>query len=472
MKMLPQYEVAFFILFLRGFIIEIFTFIEKRMPKILIVEDDTTFNNMLLQFLKRNTYDATPTFSVKEALEQLDSKSFDIILSDLRLPDRDGLALLSILKEQNKHIPFVLMTAYADVKTAVKAIKTGASDYISKPFMPEEALLVLQKILSADKTAIENPKKKNKASDNSSFYWGKGIASIKLKKHIDLVAPTPLSVLITGENGTGKEVAAKTIHEKSDRNTSPFVAVDCGAIPKDIAGSEFFGHIKGSFTGAINDKIGCFEAANNGTLFLDEIGNLSYENQILLLRAIQERKIKPIGSNKEIDIDIRLVCATNENLKLAVANGSFREDLYHRINEFSISIPALRERKEDIEAFIYLFLEKANQQLNKEITKISKEALTALLHYQWPGNIRELQNYIKRATLLSADETLELSSLPDEITSSKDKMDISDLGLRDETERKAIVDALAMSNGNKTRAAEILGVSRKTMYNKITQYNL
>ena len=442
------------------------------MPKILIVEDDTTFNNMLLQFLKRNNYDAIPTFSVKEALAELDSKSFDIILSDLRLPDQDGLALLSILKQQNKSIPFVLMTAYADVKTAVRAIKTGAADYISKPFVPEEALLVLQKILSNDKKPEIAFKKENKTSVKSDFYWGKGIASIKLKKHIDLVAPTPLSVLITGENGTGKEVAAKTIHKKSNRTNLPFVAVDCGAIPRDIAGSEFFGHIKGSFTGAINDKIGCFEAANGGSLFLDEIGNLSYENQILLLRAIQERKIKPIGSNKEIEIDIRLICATNEDLKKAVANGSFREDLYHRINEFSISIPSLRERKEDIEAFSYLFLEKAAEQLNKDVTKISKEALLALIQYHWPGNLRELQNYIKRATLLSLGDVIEINCLPDEITTYKEEQEHSDLGLRDEVERKAIVDALAMTNGNKTRAAEILGISRKTMYNKITQYHL
>lgn len=440
------------------------------MPKILIVEDDTTFNQMLLQFLKRNNYEATPTFSVKEALTQLENQSFDLILSDLRLPDQDGLALLSILNTQNKNIPFVLMTAYADVKTAVKAMKTGAADYISKPFVPEEALLVLQKIISTDKKQTVIPKKELETTMASDFYWGKGIASIKLKKHIDLVAPTPLSVLITGENGTGKEVAAKTIHERSNRSEAPFVAVDCGAIPKDIAGSEFFGHLKGSFTGAINDKIGCFEAASGGTLFLDEIGNLTYENQVLLLRAIQERKIKPIGSNKEIEIDIRLICATNEDLKTAVSKGSFREDLYHRINEFSIGIPSLRDRKEDIEAFAALFLEKASNQLNKSVTTISKEALQALQQYSWPGNLRELQNYIKRATLLATDETITIVDLPEEITSATTHS--IDLGLRDEAEKKAILDALAMTNGNKSRAAEILGISRKTMYNKITQYDL
>ncbi|MVO11026.1 response regulator [Flavobacterium sp. TP390] len=440
------------------------------MPKILIVEDDTTFNQMLLQFLKRNNYDATPTFSVKEALIQLENQTFDLILSDLRLPDQDGLALLSIIKAQNKDIPFVLMTAYADVKTAVKAMKTGAADYISKPFVPEEALLVLQKIISTDKKQVVISKKELATTMPSEFYWGKGIASIKLKKHIDLVAPTPLSVLITGENGTGKEVAAKTIHERSNRSNAPFVAVDCGAIPKDIAGSEFFGHIKGSFTGAINDKVGCFEAASGGTLFLDEIGNLTYENQVLLLRAIQERKIKPIGSNKEIEINIRLICATNEDLKTAVSNGSFREDLYHRINEFSIGIPSLRDRKEDIEAFASLFLEKASNQLNKPVRTISKEALQILQQYNWPGNLRELQNYIKRATLLATDGTITIADLPEEVTSAT--IPSIDLGLRDEAEKKAILDALAMTNGNKSRAAEILGISRKTMYNKITQYDL
>jgi two-component system response regulator HydG len=445
------------------------------MPKILIIEDDNTFNNMLLHFLKRHDYEVVQTFTANEALDQVELHSFDIILSDLRLPDIDGLTLLSILKEKQKNIPFILMTAYADVKTAVKAMKIGAADYISKPFVPEEALLVLQKIISNSKT--ENKEiivleKEKIETPTTGYYWGNGIASITLKKHIDLVAPTTLSVLITGENGTGKEVAAKTIHDKSNRHNGPFVAVDCGAIPKDIASSEFFGHIKGSFTGAINDKIGCFEAANDGTLFLDEIGNLSYENQILLLRAIQERKIKKIGSNKEIDINIRLITATNENLKSAVENGNFREDLFHRLNEFSVQIPALRDRKEDLEAFSYLFLEKAAIQLEKNVTKISKDALTIFYQYHWPGNLRELQNYIKRATLLSADDTIEVNSLPEELTSSEKQENNFQFGLKDVAEKAAITNALSIAKGNKSRAAELLGISRKTLYNKINQYEL
>lgn len=445
------------------------------MPKILIIEDDNTFNNMLLHFLKRHDYEVVQTFTANEALDQVELHSFDIILSDLRLPDIDGLTLLSILKERQKNIPFILMTAYADVKTAVKAMKIGAADYISKPFVPEEALLVLQKIISNSKTEKKEIiviEKEKIEIPTSGYYWGNGIASITLKKHIDLVAPTTLSVLITGENGTGKEVAAKTIHDKSNRHNGPFVAVDCGAIPKDIASSEFFGHIKGSFTGAINDKIGCFEAANDGTLFLDEIGNLSYENQILLLRAIQERKIKKIGSNKEIDINIRLITATNENLKNAVENGNFREDLFHRLNEFSVQIPALRDRKEDLEAFSYLFLEKAAIQLEKNVTKISKDALTIFYQYHWPGNLRELQNYIKRATLLSADDTIEVNSLPEELTSSEKQENNFQFGLKDVAEKAAITNALSIAKGNKSRAAELLGISRKTLYNKINQYEL
>jgi len=443
------------------------------MPKILIIEDDTTFSNMLFHFLKRNDYEAEQAFSSTEGMQKLDENTFDIILSDLRLPDTDGISLLKSLKEKGNTTPFILMTAYADVKTAVKAIKMGASDYISKPFVPEEALLILKKILNSEKKEVVTKKAeipKNK-KDNSGYYWGKSTASIQLRKHIDLVAPTSLSILITGENGTGKEVVAKTIHQNSDRNNGPFVAVDCGAIPKDIGTSEFFGHVKGSFTGAINDKAGCFEAANNGTLFLDEIGNLSYENQILLLRAIQERKIKRIGSNKEIDIDIRIVTATNENLKVAVEEGKFREDLFHRINEFSIAIPALRNRQEDIEKFAYLFLENASIQLNKEINSISKEALLTLLKYDWPGNIRELQNTIKRATLLSEGETLSLESLPEEIRKSENTTD-EVVGLKNKSEKSAIQDALHLANGNKSRAAEILGMARKTLYNKINQYNL
>lgn len=438
---------------------------------ILLIEDDNAFNTLLTHFLKRNNYEVLQAFSAKQAFNLLEKHPISIILSDLRLPDQDGISILKELRSSDNQTAFVLMTAYADVQTAVEAMKIGAADYISKPFVPEEVLLVLKKINSSAKSPKTPEKQQIIEIQKNDFHWGKSTASLQLKKFIDLVAPTPLTVLITGESGTGKEVVAKTIHETSDRAKGPFVAVDCGAIPKDIAGSEFFGHVKGSFTGAVNDKIGCFEAANGGTLFLDEIGNLSYENQILLLRAIQERKIKRIGSNKEIEIDVRIISATNENLKNAVNEGTFREDLFHRLNEFLITTPALRDRKEDIEDFALLFLNKASQQLNKTVNAISSEVLIAFLKHDWPGNLRELQNVIKRATLLNPSSVLELSSLPPEFYSNQVSSDAS-TNLRDEAEKSAIKDALALAKGNKSRAAELLGMSRKTLYNKITQYQL
>ena len=443
------------------------------MPTILIIEDDNAFNNMLTHFLKRNDYHVYQAFSAKEGIVLLEKKAIDIIISDLRLPDQDGISLLKDLRAKEINTAFILMTAYADVQTAVKAMKMGAADYISKPFVPEEVLLVLNKISykANENNATKKENKSAKEPQNDNYHWGKSIASLQLKKYIELVSPTPLTILITGESGTGKEVVAKTIHETSDRKNGPFIAVDCGAIPKDIAGSEFFGHMKGSFTGAINDKVGCFEAANGGTLFLDEVGNLSYENQILLLRAIQERKIKRIGSNKEITIDVRIISATNENLKKAVDEGTFREDFFHRLNEFSIITPALRNRKEDIEDFALLFLKNASKQLNKQVTSISSEVLVAFFRYHWPGNLRELQNVIKRATLLNVSEKLELSSLPIEFLPNETSNE-SPTNLKGEAEKSAIIDALTLAKGNKSRAAELLGMSRKTLYNKINQFGL
>ncbi len=437
---------------------------------VLIIEDDNAFNNMLAQFLKRNQYEVHQAYSAKEGNLLLEKEHVDLIISDLRLPDKDGIAFLKELRLSENSIPFILMTAYADVQTAVKAMKMGAADYISKPFVPEEVLLVLNKITTKkeENSPISTTKKNKKITLEPNYHWGKSIASLQLKKHIELVAPTPLTLLITGESGTGKEVIAKTIHENSDRKNGPFIAVDCGAIPKDIAGSEFFGHVKGSFTGAISDKIGCFEAANGGTLFLDEVGNLAYENQILLLRAIQERKIKRIGSNKEISIDVRIISATNEDLKKAIQDGNFREDLYHRLNEFSITSPALRDRKEDIEGFAMLFLKNASEQLHKDVQSLSPEVMIAFLKYPWPGNLREMQNIVKRATLLNTTNVLEIESLPIEFTNTNQ----STTNLKDEAEKTAILDALHLAKGNKSRAAELLGMSRKTLYNKINQFEL
>lgn len=450
------------------------------MPKILIIEDDIAFCKLLEKFLIKKAYHVTIAFSASEAREAVKNESFDLILTDLRLPDSDGIGLMSEFKNSHPHIPVILMTGYSDVNTAVKAIKNGAADYISKPFNPDEVLLVITNALQAPKAEEEQSEiteKKKKASKKpvsteNEFVRGISVASKKLLDHIQLVSPTDMSVLIIGESGTGKEIIAKSIHQQSRRKDNNFIAVDCGAIPKELAASEFFGHLKGSFTGAINDKKGYFEAANGGTLFLDEIGNLSYENQIQLLRALQERKIKPVGSNKEINVDIRIITATNEDLREAVKNGDFREDLYHRINEFSIQSPSLKDRGEDLMVFADYFLEKANQQLDKDVIGFSPEVVSIFQNYNWPGNLRELQNCVKRATLLTRGDFIESDVLPAEFFQIQKQPSSNEVFSLSENEKETIIHALSKTQNNKSEAAKLLKITRKTLYNKLKQYNI
>lgn len=448
------------------------------MPKILLIEDDISFCKLLERFLIKKDYDVTIAFSAAEARLAIKKESFDLILTDLRLPDSDGIGLMAEIKAAYPQTPVILMTGYSDVNTAVKAIKNGAADYISKPFNPDEVLLVITNALKASETETEEiPVKekksvKKKDSSENEFVKGISVASKKLLDHIQLVSPTDMSVLIIGESGTGKEIIAKSIHQQSLRKNNNFIAVDCGAIPKELAASEFFGHLKGSFTGAINDKMGYFEAANGGTLFLDEIGNLSYENQIQLLRALQERKIKPVGSNKEINVDIRIITATNEDLREAVKNGDFREDLYHRINEFSIQSPSLKDRDEDLMVFADFFLEKANQQLNKDIIGFSPEVVSIFQNYNWPGNLRELQNCVKRATLLSKGDFIESDVLPAEFFQIQKAQTNNGSFSLSENEKEAIIHALSKAQNNKSEAAKLLKITRKTLYNKLKQYNI
>jgi two-component system response regulator HydG len=445
------------------------------MPKILLIEDDISFCKLLEKFLIKKAYDVTIAFSAAEARLAIKKELFNLVLMDIRLPDSDGIELLTEFKTSNPEIPVILMTGYSDVNTAVKAMKNGAADYISKPFNPDEVLLVItnaMQISQDEVTAKEKKAVKKQITSENEFVKGISAASKKLLDHIQLVSPTDMSVLIIGESGTGKEIIAKSIHQQSNRKNNNFIAVDCGAIPKELAASEFFGHLKGSFTGAINDKIGYFEAANGGTLFLDEIGNLSYENQIQLLRALQERKIKPVGSNKEINVDIRIITATNEDLREAVRNGDFREDLYHRINEFSILSPSLTDREEDLMVFADYFLEKANVQLNKEIIGFSPEVITIFQKYNWPGNLRELQNCVKRATLLTRDNFIESDVLPAEFFQIQKQQASSETFSLSDNEKDAIIQALSRTQNNKSEAAKLLKITRKTLYNKLKHYNI
>lgn len=444
------------------------------MPSLLILEDDITFSLMLSTWLKRKGFDVTTSSAVSDTKDKILGKKFDIVLSDFRLPDGTGMELLKWMNEKKLSVPVIMMTSYADIQTAVQAIKTGASDYISKPVNPEELLLKINDILKSP-TAEEPKKQEIQRSDipkNNLYLEGQSPAAKQLYEHIKLVAPTDMSVLITGSSGTGKEHIARRIHQESNRNNSPFIAIDCGSIPKDLAASEFFGHTKGSFTGAVDDKIGAFVAGNGGTVFLDEIGNLPYEIQIQLLRAIQERKIKPVGSNQEKEINVRLVSATNEDLHQAIENKTFREDLYHRINEFSVKIPDLKDRKEDIMLFANHFLDLANRELRKDIIGFDAETTRLLRSYPWPGNLRQMKNTVRYATLLTTDRYITLNVLPQELFETKNT-DHPVSHLKNEaTERTLIIQALREAGNNKTKAAQLLGIDRKTLYNKLKIFNL
>lgn len=450
------------------------------MPKILIIEDDAAFCQMLQQFLTKRGYEVEISFSAPEAKSKFEQTKFDLVLTDLRLPDYDGIRLLADIKKVNPKTQVILMTGYAEVGTAVDAMKKGAFDYISKPFTPDEIVLLIESALntlSTKATTSLNDQSSSEVSGSSamaatSVVIGLSLASKKLEEYVKLVAPTDMSVLITGESGTGKEVTAKAIHDNSLRKDFNFIAVDCGAIPKELATSEFFGHIKGSFTGAVEDKIGNFEAANGGTLFLDEVGNLSYENQVQLLRALQERRIKRVGSTQEIEVDLRIITATNEDLVQAVERGTFREDLFHRLNEFSIQIPSLEERFEDLVLFADNFLSKANKNLNKNVHGFSNEVWDAFRQYHWPGNLRELQNVIKRAVLLTASDEVQLEALPKEVLKPNVKATLPENFSKSDFEKDQIIKALKRTNFNKSRAAKLLQVTRKTLYNKINHYNL
>lgn len=460
------------------------------MQHILIVEDDIAFGTMLQTWLRRKGFEVEKATSVGAAVKLLTEtfgKEVALVLSDLRLPDHDGLRLLAWMHEHDINAPFIVMTNYAEVQNAVLAMKSGAADYIAKPVQPD---ILLHKIKDAMEqnaqqasSTIQNSTPQNApTAHNSKFKTqsakltaprhieGKSEASRQLYSYVELVAPTPMSVLILGASGTGKEYVAHRIHDLSARADRPFFALDCGAIPRDVAASEFFGHKKGAFTGADTDKRGAFEMANGGTLFLDEVGNLSYEVQVQLLRALQERRIRPVGGTQEIPIDIRLVCATNENLEEAVGEGRFREDLYHRINEFTIYMPKLSERGSDLFLFADLFIHHANEELNRTVEGFDSAAAELLASHSWPGNLRELNNVVKRAVLLTRGNKITTA----ELTQAMGQIRTDNvLQLHDEdTERQRIITALQQTNGNKAKAARLLGVDRKTIYNKIEKLGI
>lgn len=461
------------------------------MKRILIIDDEVNIGSLLSKFLNRNGFEVETSMSGTQARELLSSGKFNLVLCDFRLKDTDGREMLKEIKTNYPETGVIIMTAYSDIRLAVELIKMGAFDYISKPLYPNEILNTINKALATQEALAISPRTEVATQAKSTinpdsaipedYVVGKSAASMELMRQVDLVAPTNYSVILYGESGTGKEAVAKSIHLKSQRKDKPFIALDCGSLNKELAISEFFGHEKGSFTGALTTKIGHFEMANGGTLFLDEIGNLSYESQMALLRTVQERKVKRIGSTKEIDLDVRIIVATNENLPKAIAEGHFREDLYYRFNEFMIQLPALRERGEDLMLFANHFLALANQELGRKVERFADEVIKCFKAYRWPGNIRELKNVVRRAALLCQGEEIALKDLPLEISipvtsepalngnthsilaTTKNELK----NVAHEAEYETIMNVLKEVKYNKSKAAERLNIDRKTLYNKM-----
>ncbi len=465
--------------------------------KILIIDDDLDMCSLLSRFLNKKGYEAEVALNGSKGLARFNEEHFDIVLCDFRLGDKSGKDVLLKIKEIKPETIVIIITGYSDIKTAVDVIKMGAFDYITKPLIPDEVINVIEKAIAAPSTEFITPsvnakpaknKKQYVISANKEFLIGQNGETARVYNQIEIVAGTNYSIILYGESGTGKEVIAKTIHETSNRRNKPFVALDCGTLSKELAGSELFGHVKGAFTGAVTDKEGHFEMANGGTLFLDEVANLSPEVQAALLRVIQERKFKRVGGTKETDVDVRIIVASNENLQEAYKRGKFREDLYHRFNEFSINLPPLRERRIDIPLFADFFLDKTNLELNKNIEGFEDDVLEMFVNYSWPGNLREFRNVVRRAVLLTPSGKINSNVLPWEITNAdiqhtpeekllrrdtKEPMNIKDLDLKDaaaKAEYDTIMNVLKEVNFNKTKAAEILKIDRKTLYNKIKIY--
>lgn len=491
------------------------------MPKIFVIDDDPDICSLLKRFLSRYGFEVLESHSGKKALNILETFVPDLVMADFRLEDMDGKALLVKIKEKYPKVPVIIITGYSDIKTAVEVMKLGAYDYVTKPLFPDEILVTIRKALEsdvsapayapapvvstaapADNTAVRKERRQPQTINPDEPIFSDSVAFQYILKQINLVAPTNYSIIIYGESGSGKEVIAQEIHKRSKRKDKPFVAIDCGALSKELAGSELFGHEKGSFTGALNQKPGSFELANEGTIFLDEIANLSYDIQVSLLRVVQERKMRRVGGVKDIELDVRIIIASNEKLWEATRKGKFREDLYHRFNEFSIDVPPLRERKEDILVFARHFLALTNRELGKDIIDFTPEVETIFQNYVWHGNLRELKNVIKRATLLTDGDYVDARTLPFEISNySKLQFDAgmdssaaaapaatvpvsmsmpennrfmnSDITLKEasiDAEYEMILQALKKVNFNKSKAAKLLNIDRKTLYNKMKQY--
>ncbi|KOF03752.1 chemotaxis protein CheY [Roseivirga seohaensis subsp. aquiponti] len=461
--------------------------------RILVVDDDPSFNKMLSAFLGRHGFLVNSVYTSKSAMESMGNEMPDLVLTDFKLPDLDGLELIELIKSKSPEMAIILMTNYSDIRTAVKSIQLGAFEFVTKPVNPDELLITIQAALNQKekKVAIAKPeKKRNITSSDKKYIIGQSAASKQLWEHIKLVAPTQMSVLLLGESGTGKEYAAKMIHESSKRADKTFIAVDCGALSKELAASELFGHVKGAFTGALKDKKGQFELAEGGTLFLDEVGNLPYDVQVQLLRALQERKIKRVGSETDISVDVRLISATNEKMQQAIDEQQFRLDLFHRLNEFELKLMPLRKRLGDLDEYLNFFLDQANSELEKTVSGFSSAVIQVFQQYSWPGNLRELRNIVRRAVLLCQTDLIELAQIPNTLMNENEVLEEKEhekpiatkpesrgllhnlKAMQELQEKETIEKVLLETKYNKSKAAELLNIDRSTLYNKIAKYNI
>jgi two-component system response regulator HydG len=448
-------------------------------PTILIVDDESGILDTLRILLRKEGFEVTTAQGGKAGLEQIRSGNHDIVLTDVRMPQVSGLDILQSAKDQDPMTPVILMTAQASLQTAVAAVNAGAFYYVQKPFSNDELLAILKRACEFRQIRVENRQLRQdirRRSDRSTVSRpiGKSRRFMDTLKLAEVVAPTDSTVLIQGESGTGKEVIARYIHNLSERADGPFLSINCGALPENLLESELFGHVKGSFTGAVRDKQGLFAAARGGTFFMDEVGEMPPSLQIKLLRVLQEREVIPVGATEPIPVDVRIVAATNRDLEEEVRRGHFRSDLFYRLNVIALELPPLRDRRDDLVLLIDVFLQDLATEHEAPPRALSADALDAVMVYDWPGNVRELQNALEHAVVLSKGEIIEPTTLPERITRRRKEPLVAERSSPNPSleviERAYIMWVLQSEGGNKTRAAEVLGIDPSTLYRKLSRY--
>jgi DNA-binding NtrC family response regulator len=451
----------------------------NQQPSVLVVDDESSILDTLRILLRKEGYEVTTAQGGKAGLEQIRSGNHSIVLTDVRMPQVSGLDILRTAREQDPETPVILMTAQASLQTAVQAVNEGAFYYVQKPFSNDELLAILRRACEFRSIRVENKQLKQdirRRSERSqvSRPIGKSRRFTDVLKLAEVVAPTASTVLIQGESGTGKEVVARYIHNLSPRAEGPFLSINCGALPETLLESELFGHVKGSFTGAVRDKQGLFAAARSGTFFMDEVGEMPASLQIKLLRVLQEREVIPVGATEAIPVDVRIIAATNRDLEEEVRRGNFRADLFYRLNVIALELPALRDRKDDLLLLLDAFLQELATERGGDVKALSSEAMDAVMVYDWPGNVRELQNALEHAVVLTRSNSIEPTALPERITRRKKEPLVAERVQAnpslDVIERAYIMWVLQAEGGNKTRAAEVLGIDPSTLYRKLSRY--